>query len=107
MVIGDVSFLHDSNGLNFLRSENWPPMTIVVVNNRGGGIFDFLPIAEAVSEDLFDAYWSTPPFINISTLCQAFGVAHRKVSRPEELSKALRNAWTSHQHCIVEAITER
>lgn len=46
LLIGDLSFLHDINGLNMLRSgEARPPLTVVLVNNAGGGIFSFLPIA--------------------------------------------------------------
>lgn len=46
LLIGDLSFLHDINGLNMLRGgEARPPLTVVLINNAGGGIFSFLPIA--------------------------------------------------------------
>jgi hypothetical protein len=48
LLVGDVSFMHDSNALLLLRDQHSiPPLCIVVVNNQGGGIFNFLPVAQA------------------------------------------------------------
>jgi len=63
LLIGDLSFLHDVNGL-------WPAhrygldLTIVLVNNQGGGIFSFLPQRQAVP-DRFDAWWGTPHGVDL------------------------------------------
>eukprot|EP00210_Caulerpa_lentillifera_P007031 g6725.t1 len=107
LVIGDLSFLHDSNALSLLRTNIWPPMTIVVVNNNGGGIFDFLPIAQTVPSEMYDALWSTPQYFNISNLCQAHGVPYQQVTKTNELEKVLKTAWNSNRHCVVEVITNR
>lgn len=50
LVVGDVSFIHDTNGLFFLQgqSQSNVPLTVVLINNSGGGIFDFLPVKGAV-----------------------------------------------------------
>ena len=46
LVIGDVSFMHDANGLLLLRDRpGQPPLTVVLINNGGGNIFHFLPVA--------------------------------------------------------------
>ena len=51
LLVGDVSFLHDTNGLLCLHDRpQRAPLTVVLINNSGGGIFHFLPIAEAVGE---------------------------------------------------------
>ena len=51
LLVGDVSFMHDSNGLMLLRSQPpEAPVTVVLVNNGGGGIFSFLPISSSVPE---------------------------------------------------------
>lgn len=51
LVLGDLSFLHDTNGLMLVRAQPpGAPLTVVLVNNSGGGIFSFLPIADAVPE---------------------------------------------------------
>ena len=63
LLIGDLSFLHDVNGL-------WPThryglnLTIVLVNNEGGGIFSFLPQRQAVP-DRFDTWWGTPHGVDL------------------------------------------
>lgn len=63
LLIGDLSFLHDVNGL-------WPShrygldLTVVLVNNQGGGIFSFLPQRQAVP-DRFDAWWGTPHGVDL------------------------------------------
>ena len=63
LYIGDLSLLHDLNGLLAVaRSEI--PMTLVVVNNRGGGIFHFLPIAETLG-DAFEPWFGTPHHVDV------------------------------------------
>lgn len=127
LVVGDISFLHDINGLSLLRSgevavlhavhsyrdqtgasmlrwrrrkrtalqavhypsyqwarfkerlcrwdcprvaftagEMRPPLTVVLINNAGGGIFSFLPIANDVDEDVFTQLWSTPQNVDLA-----------------------------------------
>ena len=66
LVIGDVSFLHDVNGLNLLKSGLWrQPLTIVIINNGGGGIFNFLPVSKALPKDIFNPLWSTPQNVDL------------------------------------------
>lgn len=49
LVVGDLSFLHDTNGLMLVRAQPpGAPLTVVLINNGGGGIFNFLPVADAV-----------------------------------------------------------
>lgn len=73
LIIGDVSFLHDTNGLTLLKSgESLPPVTIVLINNGGGGIFSFLPIADSIERDTFNLLWATPQHANIEGIyCKA------------------------------------
>jgi isochorismate synthase/2-succinyl-5-enolpyruvyl-6-hydroxy-3-cyclohexene-1-carboxylate synthase/2-succinyl-6-hydroxy-2,4-cyclohexadiene-1-carboxylate synthase/O-succinylbenzoate synthase len=66
LVIGDLSFLHDVNGLSLLRGgEMAPPLTVVLINNRGGGIFSFLPVAGAVGRAAFERLWGTPQNVDL------------------------------------------
>lgn len=66
LVIGDLSFLHDVNGLSLLRGgEMAPPLTVVLINNRGGGIFSFLPVADAVGRAAFERLWGTPQNVDL------------------------------------------
>ncbi|MCK4462514.1 MAG: 2-succinyl-5-enolpyruvyl-6-hydroxy-3-cyclohexene-1-carboxylate synthase, partial [candidate division Zixibacteria bacterium] len=57
LLLGDLALLHDLNSLAVVRSLEYP-MTIVLINNDGGGIFSLLPVAER--EDIFEKYFATP-----------------------------------------------
>ena len=59
IVTGDLGLLHDIGGLAALRDVS-TPVRIVVVNNDGGGIFGFLPQAEAMAKEEFEALLGTP-----------------------------------------------
>jgi isochorismate synthase/2-succinyl-5-enolpyruvyl-6-hydroxy-3-cyclohexene-1-carboxylate synthase/2-succinyl-6-hydroxy-2,4-cyclohexadiene-1-carboxylate synthase/O-succinylbenzoate synthase len=66
LVVGDLSFLHDVNGLSLLRGgEMAPPLTVVLINNKGGGIFSFLPVADAVGRAAFERLWGTPQNVDL------------------------------------------
>ena len=56
-MIGDLAALHDLNSLGMLRDLPFP-LIIVVLNNGGGGIFSFLPIAEF--KEGFEKFWGMP-----------------------------------------------
>ena len=59
--------MHDTNGLALLRdTEAKAPLTVVLINNGGGGIFSFLPIADAVPADTFTQLWGTPQHVDIA-----------------------------------------
>ena len=107
LVIGDVSFLHDTNGLNLLRTGGTSPaLTVVMVNNSGGGIFDFLPIAGDVPDDQFRPLWTTPQYVDIAGLCRAQGIPHMRVTSMSELKKSLESSWQLNRHCVLEVVTE-
>ncbi len=72
-LMGDVAFLHDSAGLVALarRSVN---LTIVVVNNDGGGIFSFLPQASVLPPADFERLFGTPHGTSMAALVRAHGM---------------------------------
>ncbi|MEO1400695.1 MAG: 2-succinyl-5-enolpyruvyl-6-hydroxy-3-cyclohexene-1-carboxylic-acid synthase [Cyanobacteria bacterium J06635_1] len=76
LLTGDLAFFHDTNGfltLPHLRGH----LTIVVINNQGGGIFEMLPIAQF--EPPFETYFAMPQSVNIETLCKAYGVSYVRI----------------------------
>ncbi len=73
LVTGDLALLHDTNGF-LLRPKFRGGLTIVLINNHGGGIFEHLPVAQI--EDSFEEFFATPQEANFATLCQAYGVEH-------------------------------
>ncbi|XP_004952910.1 protein PHYLLO, chloroplastic isoform X2 [Setaria italica] len=102
-VVGDMSFLHDTNGLALLNQRApRKPMTIIVVNNHGGAIFSFLPIAENTSPQILKKFFYTSHDISISNLCAAHRVKHFLVQTKAELHDALVKSKEEQIDCVVE-----
>lgn len=72
-VIGDVAFLHDTNGLLGIGRRELP-ICIVVIDNDGGGIFSFLPQADELDADRFEQLFGTPHSVDLSGLARAHGL---------------------------------
>lgn len=85
---GDLSLLHDSNGL-VLGPEPQPDVTFVVINNDGGGIFSLLPQGSLVAPAAFERLFGTPHGVALAQLAAAYGVDHRLASTADELANAL------------------
>jgi 2-succinyl-5-enolpyruvyl-6-hydroxy-3-cyclohexene-1-carboxylate synthase len=86
LLTGDLSLLHDTNG--FLIQPQWQGhLTIVLINNAGGGIFGMLPIAQF--EPPFEAFFATPQQADFAKLCAAYAVEHILIQSWEALKKLL------------------
>ncbi|XP_056697055.1 protein PHYLLO, chloroplastic isoform X3 [Spinacia oleracea] len=102
-IIGDVSFLHDTNGLAILSSRmGRKPITVLVINNHGGGIFSFLPIAEKVESEIMEKYFYYDHRISFSKLCTAHGVKHLLAETKLELREALLTSQQADADCVIE-----
>jgi 2-succinyl-5-enolpyruvyl-6-hydroxy-3-cyclohexene-1-carboxylate synthase len=75
IVTGDLGLYHDMNGLAALRDSS-TPVRIVVINNNGGGIFEFLPQAEQVDREEFEAILGTPLGIDPAKVAEVYGLRH-------------------------------
>ena len=84
LLIGDVAFLHDSNGLLGVVNRG-VDLRVVVVDNRGGGIFSFLPQRSTLQERRFEQLFGTPHTVDIGGLAAAHGVPHGVVTSSGEL----------------------
>ena len=82
LLSGDLAFLHDTNGL-LNTAQMSGHLTVVLINNGGGGIFEMLPVADFSST--FEKYFITPQPVDFSSLCQTYGVEHRLVETVETL----------------------
>jgi 2-succinyl-5-enolpyruvyl-6-hydroxy-3-cyclohexene-1-carboxylate synthase len=89
-MMGDLTFLHDSNGLLIGPQEPQPNLTVVVSNDDGGGIFTLLEPGEPSRATDFERVFGTPTGVSIVDLCQAHGVRHTLASTAAELSSAVR-----------------
>ncbi len=104
LLIGDISFLHDLNSLTLLRSMQHP-LHIVVVNNDGGGIFSFLPIAS--QEDIFETLFATPQSYSIHSAAETFGLSYSNPSSNEEFLEHYRQRCRSKTPGIIEITSSR
>ncbi len=83
---GDLALLHDTNGF-LIRQKLSSHLTIVLVNNQGGGIFQLLPIAQFA--DVFEEYFATPQNVDFSALSATYGIEHHLIQDWETLSSLL------------------
>jgi len=77
LLTGDLALLHDSNGF-LLHGRLRGSLTIVLINNRGGGIFEHLPVAKVGAA--FEEFFATPQDVDVARLCAAHGVEHVAVA---------------------------
>ena len=73
LLTGDLALLHDANGF-LLRPKLRGSLTIVLINNHGGGIFEHLPVARF--DPPFEEFFATPQETDFARLCAAHGAAH-------------------------------
>ena len=94
LLIGDIAMLHDSNGLlNLIRRD--AQLKIIVIDNEGGGIFSFLPQAQAMEGDQFEQLFGTPHSVDFAALAKTHGIAFTWVSTAQELRRELGNPASS------------
>jgi 2-succinyl-5-enolpyruvyl-6-hydroxy-3-cyclohexene-1-carboxylate synthase len=86
-VLGDLALFHDLGGLAVAR--DLPDLRLVVIDNSGGGIFHFLPQAEAMAEAEFEALLGTPAGLDPEAAASMFGLTVVVPESPAELDEAL------------------
>lgn len=86
MLTGDLALLHDTNGF-LIRNKFVGHLTIVLINNNGGGIFEMLPIAKF--DPPFEEFFGTPQDINFAHLCATYNVQHELIASWEQLRQRL------------------
>jgi 2-succinyl-5-enolpyruvyl-6-hydroxy-3-cyclohexene-1-carboxylate synthase len=103
-IVGDLSSLHDLNSFALLQ-RNPQPVIVVIINNDGGGIFSFLPIAK--STEIFDTYFGTPHGVNFSPLAAMFGLDYYHPQTSDELIRDYHLALAKNCSAIIEVTTDR
>ncbi len=88
-LLGDVTFLHDANGLLIGPEEERPDLTIVVVNDDGGSIFASLEQGQPQHAASYDRLFGTPHGVDLAALCAATRTPHWRVDSLAELRHAL------------------
>ncbi len=106
LLIGDVAFLHDSNGLLGAAGRGID-LLCVVVDNDGGGIFSFLPQARALAADRFETLFGTPHGLDLVALASAYGVRARRLDRREDVTGAVAEAAAERGVQVLVVPTDR
>jgi 2-succinyl-5-enolpyruvyl-6-hydroxy-3-cyclohexene-1-carboxylate synthase len=89
VLVGDLAFVHDSTALVALAARNLD-LTVVVVDNDGGGIFSFLPQATSLDSGQFETLFGTPHGTDCAALAVAHGLRATEVTTVAALHRSLR-----------------
>ncbi len=104
-LMGDVTFLHDSNGLLLGPQEERPDLTIVVVNDDGGSIFSVLEQGAPAYADSFERLFASPHGADLASLCATSRTPHWRATSLPQLEQALANPNGGIE--VVEAVVGR
>ena len=104
LLIGDVALAHDIGGLLAARRLDLA-VTIVLLNNDGGGIFHFLPVAG--ESDGFEEHVATPHGLDFSHAAALYGLDYERPASVAALRHAVEAAVSHHRTTIVEVRTDR
>ncbi|CAJ1424556.1 unnamed protein product [Effrenium voratum] len=99
LVIGDVASLQDLGALQLLAGQALP-LTVVLINNGGGGIFSFLPIAK--HQDVMNPFFNEPHSVDFESACSAFGVPHVLCRSMVDFEAAFMTAQSQGSGCVIE-----
>jgi 2-succinyl-5-enolpyruvyl-6-hydroxy-3-cyclohexene-1-carboxylate synthase len=109
LLIGDVALAHDIGGL-LAASRLDLKLTIVLLNNEGGGIFDFLPVAEspmALQDDHYTRHIATPTGLDFAQAAALYGLSHETVADVAGFRAALERALVAPRSAMIEVRSER
>jgi 2-succinyl-5-enolpyruvyl-6-hydroxy-3-cyclohexene-1-carboxylate synthase len=89
LLLGDLSLYHDMNGLWALRRHGIRA-TVVVCDNEGGGVFNFLP--QAQHQDVFEELFATPLGLDLAQVARLYGLVFSPVTDRSGLEPAIADA---------------
>jgi 2-succinyl-5-enolpyruvyl-6-hydroxy-3-cyclohexene-1-carboxylate synthase len=104
LLIGDLAFFHDLNGL-LVAKKYQLDITIVVMNNNGGGIFSFLP--QANEGTYFEELFGTPMDLDFASAAVFYGAHYTLVKEESEFGSALQSVEGHQGIKIIEVLTNR
>ncbi|MGX7149782.1 2-succinyl-5-enolpyruvyl-6-hydroxy-3-cyclohexene-1-carboxylic-acid synthase [Enterococcus ureasiticus] len=105
LLIGDLAMYHDMNGLLLAKRYNLP-LTIVLLNNNGGGIFSFLSQRQLKVED-FEPIFGTPIDLDFSLVAQLYGAEYVKAETLEQLELLLEATQKQPKFQLIEVVGDR
>jgi 2-succinyl-5-enolpyruvyl-6-hydroxy-3-cyclohexene-1-carboxylate synthase len=102
LLMGDLALLHDLNSLALLRGL---PVTVVVLNNDGGAIFSFLPVAR--HKAFFEPYFGTPQRLSFEHAAAMFGLNYEHPRSAAKIIETYRAACERNGPTLIEVRTDR
>ncbi|MCX5736976.1 MAG: thiamine pyrophosphate-dependent enzyme, partial [Proteobacteria bacterium] len=106
LLTGDLAFLHDASGL-LAAHRHRLDLTIVVVNDDGGGIFSMLPVAAHGEAAGFERFFRTPHGLDLTAVARAFGARTFRVEGVAALRAALADTDAAPQLRVIEVPLDR
>lgn len=100
VLLGDIAFLHDSTALIGAQRRG-VTLSIVVVDNDGGGIFSFLPQAAALPDEGFEQLFGTPHGVRVEDVAAAHGIEAEVIDEPAALDAAIGSSLSGGVQMIV------
>jgi 2-succinyl-5-enolpyruvyl-6-hydroxy-3-cyclohexene-1-carboxylate synthase len=104
VVIGDLAMLHDLNSLSLVQNSTYP-LTIVLINNQGGGIFSFLPIAGF--NQVFESYFGTSHPYTFEHVANMFDINYECPLSNSEFVNTFKKSINSDKSMLIEIKTDR
>jgi 2-succinyl-5-enolpyruvyl-6-hydroxy-3-cyclohexene-1-carboxylate synthase len=104
LLIGDISFLHDLNALCLLNHP-WNRLIVIVLNNHGGGIFSFLPIASQT--DRLDECFATPQNFSVESAAKTFGIDYICPETNSDFMSAYTEMLKGNRSLVIEIKSDR
>ncbi len=104
LLVGDVALAHDLGGLLAARRLGLA-LAIVLLDNDGGGIFNFLPVA--AEGEAFERHVATPHGLDFAHAAALYGLAHEPVASPGQFNSALDRALAGERATLIHVRTDR
>ncbi len=104
LLIGDQTLLHDCGSLALLAGCD---CVTVVLDNGGGGIFEHLPFAGALTPELLARGWTAAPQVDMAALAAAFGLRHATAENTPDLEAALESAFAQGGAWLLRTVIDR
>ena len=89
LLIGDLAFQHDIGGLLAVLKDSLS-LTIIVLDDEGGGIFSYLPISGVANSSLFKEFFTTPQQLPIRKIAESIGIDYLEVTEINQLAELLK-----------------
>jgi 2-succinyl-5-enolpyruvyl-6-hydroxy-3-cyclohexene-1-carboxylate synthase len=106
LLTGDVALAHDLGGLLAARRLGLK-LTIVLLDNGGGGIFDFLPVSRIAERDVYEHHVATPTGVDFGAAAELYGLRHERATDLRGFREALERAMEGSGSAVVEVPLKR